>query len=173
MGRSPLPIHGEAPAGGDRTVPPAALGMETGVVLAVCDAGAGAQLRVRQVGGAAESTIEVRLWRMVGGRWKPGEGVMLAPEMLPRMRRAIVEAERALAGGTVRVPSGPAAVGDRIRVLARQVARAREKLEALRPDDYKRPQDFRRARTIRILELRRAEKLLREAGERYCANQDP
>ena len=38
----------------------------------------------------------------------------------------------------------------------------RRLLEAVRPDDYRRPQDYRRACTLRLRELRREEKLLRE-----------
>lgn len=135
-----------------------------GTILSFFQTDAGQQLRILRVRQEENDWLDLRLWRFVDGQWAPGPGLLLPLEQLADLGQALQGAARALAG-EARPPAEaePTLNWERVRRLARQVARAREKLEAVRPEDYRRPQDYRRVRTVRLLELRRGERLLRAA----------
>jgi hypothetical protein len=134
-----------------------------GAVLSLFQTDEGHQVRVRQVQVDGHDLLDLRLWHLVDGRWEPGEGLLLPVEQLSDLRHALQGAARVLAGAEAPSTAASSSNWERVRRLARQVARARERLEAIRPEDYRRPQDYRRVRTVRLLELRRGERLLREA----------
>jgi hypothetical protein len=137
-----------------------------GVTLALFQTGAREQVRVRQLHREGRPRIDIRAWCLEDDGWSPGDGLTLAPNQLANLRRALFDASWALAGSTEEEDSAGGATGDEIRLAARRVARAREKLEALRAEDYRRPQDYRRACTLRLRDLRREEKTLRELHAR-------
>jgi hypothetical protein len=133
-------------------------------VLSLFQIDARKQFRVRLVRVAGRDLLDLRLWHFVNDRWEPGAGLRLPSEHLSDVRQALQGAARSLAGEDARPPEPESTLNwERVRRLARQVARAREKLESIRPEDYRRPQDYRRVRTVRLLELRRGERLLRAA----------
>jgi hypothetical protein len=105
----------------------------------------------------------LRAWHFVEGCWQPGERLTLRLDQLPALHEALRAAVGALVGEAPPAAAAANRPNDRLGRLARQVAAARERLEALRPEDYRRPQDYRRVRTLRLLDVRRGERLLRQA----------
>jgi hypothetical protein len=137
----------------------------TARILAEMMTGADEIARVRLLRTEENEAIELRLWRRAAGEWHPGDGFSLPAELLPELRRTLAQAEALIGMEAPPAPPGEPsrATQERIRALARQVALARERLEALRPEDYQRPQDYRRVRTLRLVELHRQETILARA----------
>jgi hypothetical protein len=137
-----------------------------GILLALFQLGQRQQVRVRHLPGDGEELVDLRLWALEGGWWVPGDGFSLPASQLPNLRRALLDASWVLAGHSEHGEALAEATWDEIRLAARRVARARERLEALRPEDYRRTQDYHRACTLRLRDLRREEKHLREKQTR-------
>src|SRR5262245_55060178 len=117
------------------------------------------QLRLSEVRSDGPRLVDLRVWQLEGNRWVPGDGMKLPLDELPHLWQALTTATGILlAEARPRVVKGSS---DHRRLQrAQEVERARERLAATRPEHYRRLSDYRRVRTLRLLELRRAERLL-------------